>query len=131
MILPLRSPDPPTTGSRRLPLLARGGGGGVRVRSLARKEGAANESNAFPLPPYFYAIFTPLSVRVSEDLGTAYQPLFGTLYVYSYFSREVENSPKIERVIVKTCIKTAIYPPGPKIDNVTVTTCIKTAITQA
>ena len=33
------------------------------------------------LPPYFYAILTPVSVRASEDLGTAYKPLFGTLYV--------------------------------------------------
>ena len=42
----------------------------------------ANESNNFPPPPYFYAIFTPLSVRVSEDLATAYKPLFGSLYTH-------------------------------------------------
>ena len=39
----------------------------------------ANESNNFP-PPYFYAIFTPLSVRVSEDLATAYHYFFSALY---------------------------------------------------
>ena len=33
------------------------------------------------LPPYFYAIFTPLSVRVSEDLATAYQLFFTSLYL--------------------------------------------------
>ena len=33
------------------------------------------------LPPYFYAIFTPLSVRVSKDLATAYKPYFRALYI--------------------------------------------------
>ena len=32
-------------------------------------------------PPYFYAIITPLSVRVSEDLATAYQLFFTSLYI--------------------------------------------------
>ena len=33
------------------------------------------------LPPYFYAIFTPLSVRASEDLATADKLFPGALYV--------------------------------------------------
>ena len=39
------------------------------------------------LPPYFYAIFAPISVRVSEYLATAYQPLFGSLYLVHHFHR--------------------------------------------
>ena len=47
------------------------------MRAAPRSKGGVNESS---LPPYFCVIFTPLSVRVSEDLRTAYKPLFGTLY---------------------------------------------------
>ena len=34
-----------------------------------------------PVPPYFYAIFTPLSVCASEDLATADKLFPGALYI--------------------------------------------------
>ena len=48
----------------------------INVIALPRRRSAraVRRQMSQCLPPYFYAIFTPLSVRVSEDLGTAYKP---------------------------------------------------------
>ena len=59
--------------------------------ALARMEAAAADAplplQMISLPPYVYVIFTPLSVRASENLATADKHFPGALYSVDCLNR--------------------------------------------
>ena len=52
----------------------------IAPSSRAAVEEECGQRQMISLPPYFYAIFTPLSVRASENLATADKLFPGALY---------------------------------------------------
>ena len=73
----------------------------------------------------FFALSGNVSVRVSENLGTAYQPLFGSLYTIPFFvvlnvSRKSKDRSRSVRVHV---FLNTLNAPLPVILNVSVKRC--------